>query len=222
MRLVRLVGVALFFTLGLMVCADAAALAAPEFKTNSFPVLNLGLSLLELTIAGNTLVHCGPTHWHWIILGPNQQRHGISRNLGCTTIVHPSNQVCTQKSVGASEGEIVSTTLKGELGTVKTSEATSGVGILIEPETTKKFYTLVKTECAAETSVVGSVAAEVSPIGVSQLTEKLTFNANGTSQSIKTISVLGKAVKPELEAFGLEATVDTSVPLEFAAAVEVT
>jgi hypothetical protein len=140
--------------------------------------------------------------------------------LGCVRI--GNSKECPQKSPGASgSGEIVSTTLKGELGTVKTSEAASGVGLLLAPESGARFYTLAETACGLETAVTGKLAGEVSPIGHSQTTSKVIFGVTSGKQDIKAISVLGAVVEPELVAFSDTVTEEASESLSFGSAVEV-
>jgi hypothetical protein len=120
---------------------------------------------------------------------------------------------CTAKSVEANEGEIVTTELMGEFGSVKTSEASSGEGLLLLPESGKRLATLASNKCTVETAIEGQLAGEVSPVGVSQTTGKLTFAASG--KSIKEIHTLAGSVKPMLDAFGVSATEEGSETLTY-------
>jgi hypothetical protein len=112
----------------------------------------------------------------------------------------------------------VTTTLKGELGTVKGSEAATGVVLLILPESSKTWTTLAATECSPESRVTGSIAAELAPTLKSQTTVKLSV-APG---SVKQVNILGTTVEPLLVAFSEEATVEQAGELTSAEAVEVT
>jgi hypothetical protein len=108
---------------------------------------------------------------------------------------------CTIKSTGANEGEIVSKTLKGELGTVKSSEATTGVGVLAEPESGKEWLTLVGNACTEETAVSGRIAGEVGPVKTLTTKGFIDFAAGGAGQKIKKIGVLSGLVEPKMTAF---------------------
>jgi hypothetical protein len=140
---------------------------------------------------------------------------------GCT--VTASGKACTIKSVGAAkEGEIVTRTLKGELGTVKASEAASEVGLLLEPETTKRIAELAETSCAPATRVNGSLAAEILPISEKTLYGGLNFEARSDKQNIKSITVLSGKREPELEAYGVDATYEVEDGIEFGSEAEIT
>lgn len=131
---------------------------------------------------------------------------------------------CALKSVGASNSEEVLThSLKGDLGTVKTSEAASGVGLLLEPEATHTISLLAETTCSPETSLTGSMAGEVSTVGKKQLTNGLMFAVTKGAQNIKTITLAsGKKETPELEAWGSELVMEDTADLTFEEALEIT
>ncbi len=143
----------------------------------------------------------------------------IVKFTGCKTSTGGSP--CTAKSVGAAEGEIITKTLKGQLGTVKSTEATSKRGFLISPETGTKFTMLAANACTPETSVNGSVAAEAAPVNALQSTGKLVFGVTAGAQNIKSLSILSVTKSPEIEAFGLAATNEGTVQLEFEEPIEV-
>lgn len=223
MKIARLSGAVFIAVLAMSaIVANAASAAEPEFKAAKFPVAVTGTSGLGVgsTWQGGTL-HCKSDHFTGsVILGAHTLSGGVLIGLGCVTI--KGSKECPQKTVGASgPEEIVTRTLKGELGTVKTSEATSGVGLLLEAETTKKLYLLAENECELETEVAGSIAGEVSPIGSSQTTGKLVFGVTSGKQNIQKIAVLGTVKEPELNAFGFTLTQASTESLEYAAAVEV-
>jgi hypothetical protein len=221
MKIARLVGACLVAVLAIGAAVASAASAAPEFKAAKFPVTFTGTSglLVGNTWQGGTL-HCASDHFTGVILGSHTFSGGRLVGLECVTILN--SKECPQKTVGASgAGEIVTSTLKGELGTVKTSEAASGVGLILEPETTKKLYLLAENECELETQVAGSIAGEVSPIGSSQTTGKLVFAVTGSKQDIREIGLLGTVKKLGLNAFGFSLTQESTESLEYASAVEV-
>ena len=129
---------------------------------------------------------------------------------------------CAVKSAGAKEGEIVTNALKGELGTVKTTEAPSGVGLLLEPETGKVWTQLVENACTLGTKVEGTLAAEVATTGKLQTTNTLVFGTTTGKQSIKEIKLdSGEVVSPKLSIYGIGLTLGSSFGLTFEKAMEV-
>ena len=133
-------------------------------------------------------------------------------------------EICTVKSASAKEGEVVTKTLKGELGEVAESEAADEVGLVLEPETTKKIATLASAKCSAEASLEGSVAGEVTPLATAAKTDKLVFAVTSAKQNIKSITVKpGTAAKTvKLELAGLEATDESTDEIGFEKEAEVT
>jgi hypothetical protein len=133
---------------------------------------------------------------------------------------------CEVKSKGAGKtNEVATVKLKGELGEVAAAEATSEVGLLLEPESGTAFVILEGT-ClqVSPTEVTGSVAGEVTPVGKNQLTGKLEFKVPGGAQAIKTFerSTTDAVVKPSLKVFGLfTATQETSSEETFEELTEV-
>lgn len=140
MKLIRLASAAA--TAVLTICAFAATAAsasAPRFNAPEFPVGASGVSPPGRGVtAGGTQYNCQSDDYNnSSILGQSTISGGTI--TGLNSLVIWASQTCTVKSVGAAHlGEIVSNTLKGELGTGKKSEAATGVGLLLEPETAKK------------------------------------------------------------------------------------
>lgn len=132
-----------------------------------------------------------------------------------------SEEECTVKSAGAkSEGEVVTKTLKGELGEVASSEAYTEGGLLLEPETGKTITELTGKCLGSSTGLAGSLAAEVLPAEVSTKVIEDNFAATSGKQLIKTISVKAGNVKPKLELGGSEAVEQEYLEMEFADEVE--
>jgi hypothetical protein len=103
--------------------------------------------------------------------------------------------------VGAkNKGEIVTAALIGTLGEVKTTEAASGVGLLLEPGSGKDWAE-INGPCLAEspTLLSGNLAAEVTPVKTLAKTGKLVFVGKDGSQDITEIVVKGVKSKPRLE-----------------------
>jgi streptogrisin C len=134
---------------------------------------------------------------------------------------------CTVKSVGAkSEGEVVTKTLKGELGNVASSEAYTEGGLLLEPETGSTITEFTGKCLGSSTGLVGSLAAEVLPGEVSTKLIEANFAAKEGDQLISAISVKSpscgrKTVKPKLELGGSTAVAQAYLEMEFQENLEV-
>jgi hypothetical protein len=128
---------------------------------------------------------------------------------------------CEINSVGASSGQIVTAALKGQLGSVKSSEALSEVGLLLEPETTKTFARLASSKCNPETTVTGSVAGQVLPVATAASEGELMYEVTSGKQMIKKIGTSSGEKKPTLEAFGLEIAEEADAEVEFVEEVEI-
>lgn len=131
----------------------------------------------------------------------------------------PGNaKICTAKSVGASEGQIVTNQLKGELGTIKGG---TGTGLLLEPES-GVFVTLAENACAIETSIEGGLIGEVTPINRSQSTDKFIYSSSGGKQALSKITIGGVEKTKVLKGFGLvEVVAEGSEEQEFSGATEI-
>lgn len=132
---------------------------------------------------------------------------------------------CSVNSVGAKAGEIVTKPLVGELGTVKTTEAPSGVGLLLKPETEKVWTDLVEDRCWGANKITGSLAVEISTVGKKQITNKLVMSraTSGNREAIREITLdSGKLENPELVMFSSTATLESTDELKFEEALEVT
>jgi hypothetical protein len=148
----------------------------------------------------------------------------VMKLTGCAFRV--GGEECPIKSTNTTtEGEVVTNALKGELGTVETQEAASGVGLLLEPETGKVISTIAKPSrnCTEmpETALEGALAGEVATVGKKQTTNKLAFGT-ATVQKIKAITVKSGEKHPKFTGYG--AVIDTEVTdaLAFEEALEVT
>jgi hypothetical protein len=130
---------------------------------------------------------------------------------------------CSTNSVGAKAGEIVTNPLSGELGLVAKGVGT-GVGLRLEAETGKSWFTLQGSECNIEAVVDGTLAAEVSPVGVGPvLKSKLTFQAGASGEEIKEITLDSDQVeKLELDYGAGRMYVVATDELTFEEALEVT
>jgi hypothetical protein len=227
MKTTRLIGLLLVAILATgCIVASTASASLPEFSVLPTNKAVSGLSGLGLLITPPTVRHCTADHF----IGVFSSRHGfvyVWLFLNCTIIV--GGKTCTIKSVGApQEGLVETNTLNGLLGLVKTTEASSGVGLLVQPTTGRVFTTLAESAACEtpETAIEGSIAGEYSPVGKLQATAKLVFSpttAKGNKPKIKEIVVLSGTVKPKLTAFGaLEAAEENIEELVYTGSVEVT
>jgi hypothetical protein len=224
MRRSRLVGLIFAAIMAMYLVAAVTASAEPEFNpgtaqsfTGTSGSGTLGDSLSET-------ITCTKDSTKGEITGPRTVGNVVVTFTGCSGKKGSGGTPCTVKSVGGGTGEIVTKTLKGELGLVATSEAASGVGLLLEPSASAVFVEIESAPCATGASVEGKVAGEATPIkGPSSKTGKLIFSGSAGVQKIKTITVLGKAEKPKLTAFGLvAASEETSEEITYTNAITVT
>ncbi len=224
---VRLLSLAFIAALAMSaVVASAASAVTPEFR------LLPTVTTFKSTSGAGTL-KAGETATTTCTSDENIGTITGMMNVGKVTVTFhgcktkdKAGEVCTQKSVGASsEGLIVTSLLDGEFGTVKSTEATSEVGLLLLPES-GNFVELAGNKCTPlelNTPVTGSVAGEVETnSGKPKPTGKLTYATTNKAQKIKEITVLSGVKKPKLKAFGIEkVTEETTDTLEFASNVEV-
>jgi len=148
---------------------------------------------------------------------------------GCTVTPYVGVGPCNIESQGAkNSGEIVIRPLKGQLGVVSTTDAPSGVGLLLEPETTQVWTTLAGSEnaaketCSIETTMSGQLALGVGVLGSDQLTNKLTA-AVYEGWNIREITLAsGETVKPKLTTFGQLTPLTGVDDVTFGQATEVT
>lgn len=205
------------------ICAlttSSAAAAIPEFT-----VLPSVKQYEELVVAGTLkagpeVVVCQKGTATGEITGMHTVGKVIFKLKECVS-ASSTRSGCAINSPGAKSGEIVSNTLKGELGSVKPAEATTLVGVLSKPESGKVFTSLEGNECTPATKVTGTIAGEVGPI--KQLTNKgfINFETASGKQKIKLILALSGLVEPELVAFSLTATEEKREKLESKEPIEV-
>ena len=227
MKTARLIGLLLVAILATgCIVASAASASLPEFSVLPTNKAVGGLSGLGLLFTPTAVRHCTADHF----IGVFPSRRGfvyVWLFLNSTIIV--GGKTCTIKSVGAPhEGLVETNTLNALLGSVKAAEASSGVGLLVEPTTGHVLTTLAESPACEtpETAIEGSIAGEYSPVSKLQTTAKLVFSpttAKGNKPKIKEIVVLSGTVKPKLTAFGaLEAAEENTEELVYAENVEVT
>jgi len=211
MKIVRLAGLVLAAVMALSLVAVSVASAAPLFVPGTGTFLAL-TGEAKLTGGGET-VTCAKSDSPGSVL---------NRNL-ILVIVHfleceaktAAGATCEAQSVGApAKNLIVTEHLLGILGLILPSTP----GILLLPLPTSTFVTLVGS-CIVTTKVTGNLTSEVSPVGVSQLTGKETFNG---SVGKHFISSLGTLYLSKFVAFGEPAVETTVATIDWGQSTEVT
>jgi hypothetical protein len=130
---------------------------------------------------------------------------------------------CTAKSTGAGSGEIITRTLKGTLGSVKSAEAVTEVGLLLEPESGTVF-TEIDSTClsVSEVPIDGSIAGEVNPVSAKVSDGDIDYEVASAKQAIQKIGVPSGLKEPRLKALGLLETTDETVEEdEFEGTIEI-
>jgi hypothetical protein len=141
--------------------------------------------------------------------------------LECTSAA-PTKQGCAENSVGASTGLILTKTIHGVLGLVLPSGL---VGVTLLPVSGHVFVELERNECTKATSVTGSIAGLLSPVGKSQTTGTLTFHAvhpGSSKEEIEKVDTLSGLAEPELVGFTTVASGEGTESVTAEKAVEVT
>jgi len=227
MRIIRLAGLVLVAVaaMSFAVVSSASAFSSnPLFSpANSQKVTTVGLGNAVLTAAGDVITCTAHQTISGNVTSALLIGNVVIHYLGCTaTTTTTGTTGCEVHSKGQTGGLILTNTLHGILGLLLPQNTT---GILFLPVANKVFVTLLESEkeakeCTPETSVEGSVAAEVSPIGSKQLTGKLVTEATA-KQAIDLTHALG-AVTAKLVAFSETATQAQTDDVTFGEATEVT
>lgn len=120
---------------------------------------------------------------------------------------------CRVNSRGAAAETVFTVALRGELVEVAATEAASGRGLRLVPETGRVFFELEGT-ClpVSPTPVEGAVIGEIAP--VKEEREKLTLNWAGSAGRQKIQNIRGSNIKETLEAFRAEAVLQAENYLE--------
>jgi hypothetical protein len=235
MRHVKRVGVALLLVLGVGDAVSALASAQPEFLHSGKEVPSTKTAFTVKSKTGMTLIELAETKYKISctsslstgrIKGTTKVEGVTGRFKGCKAKVGSEEKQCEVSSiepVGKKE-EIVTKELKGRLGSVLSTEAETGVGLLLEPASGEVYVTIMgSTECLpTETSEVkGSLIGEIAPIKKEQKTGELLYKIKSESvQMIKKFT--GESATHELELFGVKTPLESKDTIEFQEAIEVT
>jgi len=205
------------------VTAAAASAATPEFKpvpTKKKFTSTSGTVTFEAS--GNTLT-CEKSATTGESTGAETLGKVIVKFTGCKSTGSGGSNCALKSKNTTTAGEILTDALDGELGTVATTQASSGVGVLLKPATGTLWTELEANTCTHATKVTGTIAAEVATIGKKQATNKFVFATSGGSQGIKKITLdSGKTAEPELVAWSEPLTMNKTDEVTFEEALEVT
>jgi hypothetical protein len=220
MKLARLVGLVFTTVLAMnLVAAAVAAAAGPEFSPGTLDKFSTS-DEFTLENALTSAVNCESNSATGEVTGVKTVGSLIITFSGCTS---PEGGGCQVHSVGAGTGKVLWNALNVELGSVKTSEAESGVGLLLKPASGTAFTT-IEGSCVAvnPAPVTGDVVAEVLPINAKVLGFSWWINGRRGVQKIKKINLLGKEESPSLLAFGaVQASLNGNISPRFAVDIEV-
>jgi hypothetical protein len=196
------------------VTASAASAAAPEFKPSTKQAFTGSTGTITIGRGSFSPVTCSKGTSTGEITGASTVGSVVLTLTGCET---KEGSGCKFKSVGAkTNGEIITKALVGELGEVKTTEATSGVGLLLRPASGTE-WAKIEGPCllASPAPISGTLAAEVTPIKTLAKTSEFVFVGTSGSQGIKEITIKGKVNEPKFAFDGYTASWDTTETLTF-------
>jgi len=206
MKLSRLVGLIFAAVLAMSLMAVSAAFAsAPEFNPGTPQAFTSESGTGQLETSTGTKIKCLTDLDKGEITGAKTVGNVVVIFHNCSST---ESGGCSVKSEGGPNTSLIITkTLDGELGSVKKTEAASGVGLLLLPTTGTTFVVLEGTCLPVTPSPVqGTVAGEVNPVNTTASKDgSLTFQGSGTGGQnlIRSINVLGTVLAPRLKALGL-------------------
>lgn len=223
MRACRLAGLAATICVGAILILAPAALAVAEFKPvpekKSFETKS-GESVLTADY-GLARITCSASTSSGEITGSKTVGKVLVAFQGCTS-AGIGGSGCPVESAGAKAGDVRTSVLKGELGTVAPTEAASERALVLRPETGRKFSFVEGNPCTEEVAVTGSIAGEVESVDIKSIRNGLVFKVVLGEQMIKKVKVAGGEARPELEAFGTTATESTDQEWEVGEQIEIT
>jgi hypothetical protein len=233
MRLTKTIGLCLAAMFAVSGLAASGASAAPEFLHEGKEVLKKGFTVKSKT--GATLIELAPTKYKIActssvssgkIKGTTEVESVIAKFKGCKAREEQELHECEVNSTSPLGGkeEIITKTLKGRLGAVASTEATSERGLLLLPNTGVVYVTIHGSlEClpAENSEVKGSLIGEVKPIKTLKVKGELIYKAvEEKAQKIKKFS--GETGTHELEIFEVNTPLESVDTVEYEETVEVT
>jgi hypothetical protein len=187
--------------------AAAASAAAPEFKPGTKQAFTGTSGALKVEFASTADLTCSKASSTGEITGTSTVGSLVLTLAGCES---KESGGCKFQTAGAkNEGEIITNALAGELGEVNTTEAASGVGLLLKPASGTEWAT-IHGICIPGWKLEGSLAGEIATIKKMGKTDKLVF-----ADHIRDITVKGKAVEPSLKLDGSAVSWEATETLTF-------
>ena len=196
------------------VAASTASAAAPEFKPSTKQAFTGSTGTITFERSSYSPTVCTKGTSTGEITGASTVGAVVLTLTGCESKEGPG---CKFKSVGAkNNGEIVTSALVGELGEVKTTEATTGVGLLLKPASGTE-WAKIEAPCILPEweSMKGEVTAEVTPIKTLAKTVELVLTGKSGAQRIKKITIKGKVNEPVFQFQGVITNWDATDTLAF-------
>jgi hypothetical protein len=190
--------------LALAAVGSSAAFAEPEFEGGGGWLTGSGGKFLLTASGGATVIECEDSSSTAVAISSLAINTLQLIFHGCKSSGEGGSGCTVTSSFTTSAGLIVTDSLKGELGLIlpKSTRGT-GVGLLILPSASGPIATIRENVCTPETSVTGSVAAEVGPIRTATLALALKVTDLHGTQLIKAIDLSrGGLALPLLSAFG--------------------
>lgn len=203
------------------VAASAASAAGPEFKpVPTKKKFSMTTGTVDSVWLGGEALACAKSTATGEITSATTVGDVVEKFTGCTN-KSASGEKCPVRSPAGKAEEVITFTLKGELGTISTG---SKAGLLLEPATGKKFIEFVENgKCMPASKVSGTIAGEVEPLGSKQILHKLIYRTKGGVQEITQITLdSGIQEAPELTILGGTFVTETTDELKFEEAVEIT
>jgi hypothetical protein len=234
MTYARALGLTLVVVLALSGMAATSAVATPEFLHTGKEVTNKGVHIMGKTVKmhielGETKysVTCtSTTSEGGVISGTTLVKNVKARFKGCRAKESEESTECEVNSFSPAGGkeEVITKTLKGKLGEVALSEASSLRGLKLEPATGGVFVTITGSlSCLpAETiEATGNLIGEVTPVKKAVVTAHNTYKTiEEKLQQIKKFK--GETGTHVLEEFGVQIGVEGEQKVEFEETVEIT
>jgi hypothetical protein len=206
------------------VTAAAASATTPEFKPvpTKKKFTSNGGALKMTWDNGVWLLECAKSSSTGEVTGSTTIGKVVVTLTGCKGSINSGSSYSSVSSKGAKAGEIVTVPLAGELGTVASTEAASGVGLMLKPETGKALFRFAEGAFGEEV-VSGSVASEVAQVGKDQTTNELAFKLVEGHDAIGKIKLdSGLTETPALAMGSSRGTILWTDGLSFEEALEVT
>jgi hypothetical protein len=213
-----------------VVCAygASAAFAAPEFKAEGGGSV-AGTSLTTTsanpvlyTKGAGIKIKCSSEESTGQIASSTTINKTAVTYAGCRAFHGTTECGEARTKAGTVAEQIKTKTLKGKLGEVAATEATSEVGLRLEPESGTTFVEIeLKPSCngLSSATITGHVIGEASPINVFSTTGNLNFETVAEEQKIKKF--VGGATEV-LEAFFFKSALEANEAVTFGKAIETT